>query len=45
MDKKFLAKYINNQTSAIQDSIPDVLQALYKRFAPITSRTLREAKT
>jgi hypothetical protein len=45
MDKKFLTKHINKQTSIIQDSIPEVLQALYKRFAPITSRTLREAET
>ena len=44
MDKKFLTKHINKQTSTIQDAIPDVLQALYKRFAPITSRTLREAE-
>ena len=44
MDKKYLQKHTNKQTSTITDTIPVVLLSLYKRFAPITSRTLRETE-
>ena len=45
MDKKYLQKHTNKQTSTISDSLPVVLLSLvYKRFAPITSRTLSETE-